>query len=178
MNKKIKIIGLSVLVTLTATAQQEVLDKADFFDNKPVVNIQVSDGTGQYNSGWLTITDKLTDEQRMKLAGMEMQRYYKHHTTGMALSLGGSGLMVLGMYMTRNSTYVETTTYRPNPWSDVVTTSEVKTSYLKRDGGMFLTVVGGVTSLIGTIMVIEAPCHIKNAGLILSGNGVGLTIKI
>jgi hypothetical protein len=53
----------------------------------------------------------------------------------------------------------------------------MENNFAKDFGGAFL-VIGGITSLIGTIIVIEAPCHIKNAGLILSGNGVGLTIKI
>ena len=38
--------------------------------------------------------------------------------------------------------------------------------------------VGGVVSIIGAVLVLEAPTHIRDAGLILSGNGVGITVKI
>lgn len=38
--------------------------------------------------------------------------------------------------------------------------------------------IGGVVSIIGAVLVLEAPTHIRDAGLILSGNGVGITVKI
>ena len=93
----------------------------------------------------------------MKLAGMEMQKYYKNHNTGMILSLLGSGSSILGM--------------------NLIAKSSKESPYYRGQGIMF-TVVGGISALAGTIMLIEAPLHIKNAGLILSGGGVGLTIKI
>lgn len=37
--------------------------------------------------------------------------------------------------------------------------------------------LGVTTALVGTCFIIEAPKHIKNAGLILSDNGIGVKIK-
>ena len=47
---------------------------------------------------------------------------------------------------------------------------------LDKPGGVAL--IGGVVSIIGAVLVLEAPTHIRDAGLILSGNGVGITVKI
>lgn len=38
--------------------------------------------------------------------------------------------------------------------------------------------VGVITSLIGTVLVIESPIHLKRAGILLNNNGVGLQIKL
>lgn len=41
-----------------------------------------------------------------------------------------------------------------------------------------ITVIGGITSLIGVIMQIESHIHIKRAGLILNQSGIGIRLKI
>jgi hypothetical protein len=102
------------------------------------------------------VTSNLTDEEKMKLAGIEMQKYYKNHNTGIILSLLGSGSLILGKNLIKKNS---------------------KESPYYRSQGIMFSVVGGISALAGTIMLIEAPLHIKNAGLILSGGGVGLTVK-
>ena len=169
MKKKLLIASASMFMLLGANAQQEKLDKNDFFEGRSVVIQQVDNpvvypGAGRipvydpyYKKQNYTVSPNLTNEEKMKLAGMEMQKYYKNHNTGMILSLLGSGSSILGM--------------------NLIAKSSKESPYYRGQGIMF-TVVGGISALAGTIMLIEAPLHIKNAGLILSGGGVGLTIKI
>jgi hypothetical protein len=149
-----------MFMLLGANAQQEKLDKNDFFEGKPVVIQQVDNSVvydPYYEKQKYKVSPDLTNEEKMKLAGMEMQKYYKNHNTGMILSLLGSGSSILGM--------------------NILAKSNKESGYYKQDVGKMLTAVGGITALVGTIMIIEAPLHIKNAGLILSGGGVGLTVK-
>ena len=169
MKKKLLIASASMFILLGANAQQEKLDKNDFFEGRSVVIQQVDNpvvypGDGRipvydpyYKKQNYTVSPNLTNEEKMKLAGMEMQKYYKNHNTGMILSLLGSGSAILGM--------------------DILAKSNKESGYYKQDVGKMLTAVGSITALVGTIMLIEAPLHIKNAGLILSGGGVGLTVK-
>jgi hypothetical protein len=39
-------------------------------------------------------------------------------------------------------------------------------------------ITGGALNLFGTIMLLEAPIHIKRAGLILNQSGVGISLKL
>jgi hypothetical protein len=175
------VLGILTLVSLEAKAQQEVLDKDDFFGGRQVINvdsIKNEDLVENYRYTWYTVPSYISQDEKIELSGIEMRRYYKNYSNGMAMGIIGAGAITLGMNMINNSTYMKTTSYRPNPWSDIITTTEVSTNKSKLAMGKALTVVGGLSSLVGTILVIEAPCHIKNAGLILSGNGGGLIIKI
>jgi len=136
MKKKLLIASVSMFMLLGANAQQVY----DPYYKKP-----------NY-----IVPSRLTDEEKMKLAGMEMQKYYKNHNTGIILSLLGTGSSILG----RN----------------LISKNSKESPYYRSQGIMF-NIVGGISALAGTIMLIEAPLHIKNAGLILSGGGVGLTVK-
>ena len=160
MKKKLLIASVSMFILLGANAQQEKLDKNDFFEGRSVVIQQVDNPVvydPYYEKQKYTVSLNLTNEEKMKLAGMEMQKYYKNYNTGRILSLLGSGSAILGM--------------------DILAKSNKESGYYKQDVGKMLTAVGSITALVGTIMLIEAPLHIKNAGLILSGGGVGLTVK-
>ena len=159
MKKKLLIASASMFILLGANAQQEKLDKNDFFEGRSVVIQQVDSPVvyDPYEKQEYTVSLNLTSEEKMKLAGMEMQKYYKNYNTGRILSLLGSGSAILGM--------------------NILAKSNKESGYYKQDVGKMLTAVGSITALVGTIMLIEAPLHIKNAGLILSGGGVGLTVK-
>lgn len=41
-----------------------------------------------------------------------------------------------------------------------------------------ISVVGALISIVGTILVVEAPIHLKRAGILLNENGVGVKIKL
>ena len=41
-----------------------------------------------------------------------------------------------------------------------------------------MLIAGSLMSLIGTVLIIESHQHIKRAGLLLNGNGVGVKVKI
>ena len=82
--------------------------------------------------------------------GLELQKYTKHNRLGTGFLVLGSGLSLLGLNIDKNSAV-----------SDL------------RGFTLFL---GVASSVVGTCFIFEAPSHIKNAGLILSGNGVGIKI--
>ena len=83
-------------------------------------------------------------------SGLELQKYTKHHRLGTGFLVLGTGLSLLGLNIDKNGTV-----------SDL------------RGFTLFL---GVASSVVGTCFIFEAPRHIKNAGLILSGNGVGIKI--
>jgi hypothetical protein len=41
-----------------------------------------------------------------------------------------------------------------------------------------LVVIGGITCLIGTFITIQSHSHIRNAGILLNENGIGVKIKL
>jgi len=80
-------------------------------------------------------------------AGLELQKYTKHHYTGMLTTLGGLAMLGSGGFL-----------------------------YLDGGGNIFLvmTSVGAAAALFGTYLTLEAPIHIKRAGIIFNSNGIGL----
>ena len=117
-------------------------------------------------------------------SGLELQTYAKHHYTGLGLTIGGSGLTLIGVGLISNSlkqapiyspTYYDVNTGQSYSY---ITGYETQINQGQRVSGYMLSVIGGVMGLIGTYYTIEAPIHIKRAGLILNGNGVGVKIKL
>jgi hypothetical protein len=126
-------------------------------------------------------TDFRNEERKSYYSGLELQTYAKHHYTGLGLTISGSILIVSGILIIQNN----------NNNSNVIgssivynqNTNSYDTTYFYGNSpnkglGIGMTIVGGVLSLIGTYYTIEAPIHIRNAGLILSGNGIGIRIKL
>jgi hypothetical protein len=111
-------------------------------------------------------------------SGLELQTYAKHHYTGLGLTIGGSGLTLLGVNLIANSTRQVPIYYIYNGVNYGISGYETEVIQSKRTSGYALSIIGGIASLIGTYYIIEAPIHIKRAGLILSGNSVGLKIKL
>ena len=82
-------------------------------------------------------------------SGNELRLYTKHFYIGTSLSLVGG---TIGLISTRM----------------------ISDGYDASSG----LVIGGIISLIGVGFIIEAPIHIRNAGIILNQNGVGLKVPI
>jgi hypothetical protein len=127
---------------------------------------------------------KMTSDEQLKLSGLELQTYTKHHYAGLGLTIGGSGLGLLGVNLIANSTY-QVPVYSPTYFDintgqpyNYITGYKTEINRSKRISGYTLSIIGGVASLIGTYYTLEAPIHIKRAGLILNGNGVGVKIKL
>jgi hypothetical protein len=125
-------------------------------------------------------TDSKNEERKSYYSGLELQTYTKHHYTGLGLAMGGSVLMVSGISIANNNKTPKvigsSIVYNQN-------TNSYDTTYFyggsaNKGLGIGMAIVGGVLSLVGTYYTIEAPIHVRNAGLILSGNGVGIRIKL
>jgi hypothetical protein len=97
----------------------------------------------------MVIAGPYTDSDMMKYSGLELATYTRHHNTGVRFIAAGCAFSLLGA------------TVLADPGPNVA-----------------FTAVGCIVSTIGIIYTLEAPKHIKNAGLILSGNGVGIKIKL
>jgi hypothetical protein len=101
----------------------------------------------------LTENDLKTPELRMYYSGLEMKTFAKHHSRGMALLTIGAGLIIGG------------------PVYNAINDGDFNNAYN-------LVRIGGLMSIIGTVLEFEASTHMRDAGLILSGNGVGIRVKI
>jgi hypothetical protein len=84
------------------------------------------------------------------LAGDELKLYTKHFYTGTALTLAGGAIISIS--------------------SSVAITNGADTT-----PGL---VIGSLISIVGAVFIIEAPIHIKRAGIILNENGVGIKVKL
>jgi hypothetical protein len=97
--------------------------------------------------------DLISGDDRMKYSGMELVTYTKHHNTGLLLMVGGSLTSTAGIMIRNNG------------------------EEYQKPSSSLLIVSGSIISLIGLGFILEAPIHIKNAGLILRGKGAGIVIK-
>jgi len=86
----------------------------------------------------------------MVTPGTEINKYVKHHYTGIILSYGGVVITSIG-----SLSYMD-----GNEFSGVIIGA------------------GGIISLIGLIYTLEAPIHLKRASLLMDQNGVGISIKL
>lgn len=131
----------------------------------------------------IIVGEYLTETEQMKYSGMELQAYSKEFYSGIKMIGLGQVLIWSGVYVIANSTKQIPIAPILNP-EGCVNCPQESMSYItgvdqeKKALGIGLTAVGGILTIIGTHHVIEAPIHIKNAGLILSGNGVGIVIKM
>jgi hypothetical protein len=131
----------------------------------------------------ITVGKDLTLDEKDRLAGIEMQNYSKEFYSGIKMIGFGQVLVWSGVYMITNST-IKVEAPSPLIPDNCINCVQEPTQYVdgvnttKKTVGTILSITGGIFSLIGTHHVIEAPIHIKNAGLILSGNGVGIVIKM
>jgi hypothetical protein len=130
-----------------------------------------------------TIDANLTEEERSKYSGMELQLYTKQFNTGVKMIGVGQTLVWSGVYIMMNSSVQTQIQPPPNPVECINCVQEpiqyiTEVNYGKKTLGGMMTAVGGILSVMGTVHIIDAPKHIKNAGLILSGNGVGIVVKL
>jgi hypothetical protein len=109
-------------------------------------------------------------DEIQRLAGLELEKYANHEYIGDGLALGAGVLYVIGSKMVIRGNY----TLQNTPWNDPLRSD----AFNKIDNGEKLCSLSTIFALAGAIYKIEAPIHIKKAGLILSGDGVGLRIKI
>ena len=110
--------------------------------------------------------------------GYELKKFTNHHYLGIGAITSGSAISYLGIYLYSNSTNTQQNiSYDPNTglW-DVYNVTKVNKT--KQISGGIITVIGGLISLTGTYFILEAPTHIKRAGLIMNQNGVGIKIKL
>jgi hypothetical protein len=130
-----------------------------------------------------TIDTNLTEEEKLKYSGMELQSYAKQFNNGVKMIGVGQALVWSGVYIMMNSSVQTQIQPPPNPVECINCVQEpiqyvTEVNYGKKTLGGVMTAVGGILSVIGTVHIIDAPKHIKNAGLILSGNGVGIVVKL
>ena len=95
--------------------------------------------------------------------GQEMRAYAKSHYTGVSLGLAGGSLIALGTIVN-----YEYRTNNPN----------FGPGLFGIPGGYTMMGAGILTTLIGTVFLIEAPIHLKRAGVIMDHRGVGVSIKL
>ena len=105
--------------------------------------------------------------EREKLAGLELKKFANHHYLGTALGVGG-GVMFVAGYSIYNNAY----------YNGQFSVSQMSDARNKRITGTYLMFGGHLLTLAGLVYKIEAPLHIKKAGLILSGNGVSINVKL
>jgi len=98
--------------------------------------------------------------------GQELKLYTKHHNTGLILSLAGSSLLLYGNILNER---FRANNPNINNYNNNTTVSP---------GGIYVVGVGILTSIIGTVFILEAPVHIKRAGIILDQRGVGISVKL
>jgi hypothetical protein len=101
--------------------------------------------------------------------GKELRLYAKHQYTGIALVSIGSIIATTGSIT--NAKYVLS-----NPNNTGILSND--SSYNIFSPGGLRLVVGIGTSIVGTILILEAPLHIKRAGIIMDSRGIGLKIKV
>jgi|GEM_PF-3039945 len=113
----------------------------------------------------LTREDKDTNTWMNNSPQTELIKFSNHSQIGSGLIIGGSFMSILGstMYASRITTYANGAT-------------SINTS--KESGGMAMMVIGGLTSLVGTYFIIEAPTHVRRAALIMNANGIGVKLKM
>lgn len=112
---------------------------------------------------------------REKLAGLELKKFANHHYLGTGLSTGGSVLIVSGFLMQLDANIQHSNSFL-HPGLEGERMRERADKMMKSSG--VLMSVGQLLSLAGLVYKIEAPLHVKKAGLILSGDGVGIRVKI
>lgn len=128
-----------------------VSKEIDSAKNHPEDFIPVAKRKTTEKSIILTKTELNSNEKIHYYSGLELQKYTKHNRIGLGLTIGGGFLSYFGSNLNAN-----------NP--------------SQKSGRVFMF-LGGATAIVGTCFLLEAPKHIKNAGLILSGNGVGVKIS-
>jgi hypothetical protein len=124
-----------------------------------------------------------TITQQLKSSGIELQTYSKNYYRGVILSGCGALTMLSGHLI-----YVNSYKYPKIIGTSIVynqQTNRNDTTHIYANKPLFgkntgtaLMIAGGMLSLVGAYYVIEAPIHIKKAGLILSTNSVTLTYKL
>jgi len=113
--------------------------------------------------------------EREKLAGLELKKFANHHYLGTGLSTGGGVFMLAGYLMILDASNIHINSFQhPGLEGDRMREHADKMQV----NGRILAGVGQLLALAGVVYKIEAPLHIKKAGLILSGNGVGIRVKI
>jgi hypothetical protein len=103
----------------------------------------------------------LLQDERMKLAGQELIQYEKDYSKALKFTAFSSGLAVCGTLVA---------------YSSITEGSGVNKGQYGIGIGLFA--VGSVMTLVGTTKIITSKNHIRNAGLILTGNGVGVQIRL
>jgi hypothetical protein len=149
------ILTLAMLTSLTAFAQPIVNLGEEYYKRN-------GNTPGANKETYILLEHNLKDvERRTYWSGVELQTYIKHKNLGLGFSLGGSALLYSGVSLSLS---------RNIPGS----------SYYRGDKGpaVIVTGMGAVLSLVGMYYAFEAPVHIRRAALILSGNGVGIQIRL
>jgi len=125
------------------------------------VSISLAQSTGTIISAYTSDSAKWMKNT----AQTELIKFSNHSQIGSGLTIGGAFMSILGstMYASRITTYANGAT-------------SINTS--KESGGMAMMVIGGLTSLVGTYFIIEAPTHVRRAALIMNANGIGVKLKM
>jgi hypothetical protein len=114
------------------------------------------------------------DAEREKLAGHELKKFANHHYIGTGLGVGGGVMIVAGYSMMMRGQSILNSAYIYDPYYQ----SQINNGNNKIITGTYLAWTGQLLTLAGLVYKIEAPLHIKKAGLILSGNGVGINVRL
>jgi hypothetical protein len=112
--------------------------------------------------------------EREKLAGLELKKFANHHYLGTALGVGGGVMFVAGYSMRIRGESIYSNAY----YNGQLSGSQMSDADNKIITGTYLMIGGQLLTLAGLVYKIEAPLHIKKAGLILSGNGVSINVKL
>ena len=113
--------------------------------------------------------------EREKLAGLELKKFANHHYLGTGLSTGGGVFMLAGYFMISDASNIRINSFQ---YSGEEGHRMRERADKMEVNGIIFAGVGKLLAVAGVVYKIEAPLHIKKAGLILSGNGVGIRFKI
>ncbi len=101
--------------------------------------------------------------------GKELRLYSKHHYTGFLLVAVGSALATTGS-ITHANYLIE------NPGRTGILSQDASNTIFSPGGMRIATGIG--VSILGTILILEAPIHMKRAGIIMDSRGIGIKIKL
>jgi hypothetical protein len=133
------------------------------------------------DSSILTLNNRVKAlEDETYLAGYELGLYHKQQRIGKILTIAGSLGTLAGstLIATSRNIPVYTTYWDMNTGQSYNVVSGYKTDMAQKSIGVFLSVIGGASTLTGLCYTLEAPLHLEKASLILKANSATLNIKL
>jgi hypothetical protein len=101
---------------------------------------------------FVSFTQPVKNKYYEETPGDELQVYSIHHYNGVVATAIGAPIVGFGLYILKDKQ--------------------------REKEGIFGVMVGGIITAVGMYYLIEAPIHLKRAGILMNENGVGIKIKL